>query len=128
MADGYITQVTNKDGDKIYDVHDGRLPSALGDSQYATEGTFLKSDGHWSTPTDTKNTAGATNSTNEMFFVGATSAGANPRTYTNENTKFSNGDLILNGHRITLSDSAPSNPQAGDIWVDISKMNELPSA
>lgn len=45
------------------------------------------------TNTDTKNTAGATNSTSKLFLVGATTQTANPQTYSNSNVYMSNGAL-----------------------------------
>ena len=44
--------------------------------------------------TDTKNTAGATNSTNRLYLIGATSQGANPQTYS-KNTVYIEDDGIL---------------------------------
>ncbi len=43
--------------------------------------------------TDTKNTAGSTNSTSKLFLVGATSQGANPQTYSNASVYATNGTL-----------------------------------
>lgn len=59
---------------------------------------FLREDGKWFTPvnTDTKNTAGATNSASKMYLIGATSQGANPQTYSNSNIYATNGDLVAN--------------------------------
>jgi hypothetical protein len=34
---------------------------------------FLRADGTWATPTNTKNTAGASNTSSKIFLVGATS-------------------------------------------------------
>lgn len=48
--------------------------------------TFLRNDGSWATPstgTDTKNTAGATDTSSKIFLIGATSQAANPQTYSN---------------------------------------------
>ena len=44
--------------------------------------------------TDTKNTAGATNSTDRLYLIGATSQGANPQTYS-KNTVYIEDDGIL---------------------------------
>lgn len=41
--------------------------------------------------TDTKNTAGSTNSTSKLYLIGATSQAANPQTYSNENLYFNKG-------------------------------------
>lgn len=42
---------------------------------------FLKGDGTWATPTNTKNTAGATTTTSKIFLIGAISQATNPQTY-----------------------------------------------
>lgn len=34
--------------------------------------------------------------------------------------EINNWNFILNGHKVTIGDSAPSSPSAGDIWIDIS--------
>lgn len=44
---------------------------------------FLRGDGTWQTPTNTKNTAGSTNSTSKLFLIGATEQSDNPQTYSN---------------------------------------------
>ncbi|MBQ9621203.1 MAG: tail fiber protein, partial [Atopobiaceae bacterium] len=47
--------------------------------------------------TDTKNTAGSTNSTSKLFLIGATSNGSsatNPQTYSNSNVYATNGALV----------------------------------
>lgn len=43
------------------------------------------------TISDTKNTAGSTNSTSKLYLIGATSQAANPQTYSNEYLYFNNG-------------------------------------
>jgi hypothetical protein len=47
--------------------------------------------------TDTKNTAGSTNSTSKLFLIGATGQSANPQTYSNSGVYATNGDLVLSG-------------------------------
>lgn len=54
---------------------------------------FLREDGTWVVPTDTKNTAGSTNSTSKLFLIGATSQAANPQTYSNSSVYTTNGTL-----------------------------------
>jgi hypothetical protein len=46
-----------------------------------------------SSPTDTKNTAGSTNSTNKLFLIGATSQATNPQTYSNSSVFTQSGSL-----------------------------------
>ena len=43
--------------------------------------------------TDTKNTAGSTNSTSKLFLVGATTQAANPQTYSDDDTYVTDGTL-----------------------------------
>ncbi len=80
---------------------------------------------------DTKNTAGAGNSTSKLFLVGAPAQSANPQTYTNTNVYATNGALnassgtftnttttnfTLNGHKIFIATSTNvSGASAGDI-------------
>lgn len=45
---------------------------------------------------DTKNTAGSTNSTSDLFIIGATSQAANPQTYSNSKVKISGGTVKIN--------------------------------
>ena len=86
---------------------------------------FLRADGKWIVPTDTntdtKNTAGATNSTSKLFLVGATSQGANPQTYSNSSVYASAGRLYSNGRMlldIQVGGSKPTNQTAGDLWFE----------
>lgn len=49
------------------------------------------------TNTDTKNTAGSTNTTSKLFLVGATTQGANPQTYSNAEVYENGGAFHANG-------------------------------
>lgn len=55
--------------------------------------TYLKKDGTWGTPTDTKNTAGSTDTSDKIYLVGAKSQGANPQTYSDDEVFAQNGVL-----------------------------------
>ena len=86
---------------------------------------FLRADGKWIVPTDTntdtKNTAGATNSTAKLFLVGAASQGANPQTYSNSSVYASAGRLYSNGRMlldIQVGGTQPTNQAAGDLWFE----------
>lgn len=62
-----------------------------------TSSQFLKADGSvdsntYST-TDTKNTAGSTDTSNKIFLIGATSQGANPQTYSDNEVYATSGVL-----------------------------------
>ena len=63
---------------------------------------FLRGDGTWQVPTntDTKNTAGSTNTTSKIFLIGATSQGDNPQTYSNSSCYASGGKLYSNGAEV----------------------------
>lgn len=45
--------------------------------------------------TDTKNTAGATNSTARLYLIGATSQGANPQTYSKDTVYIEDGGILM---------------------------------
>lgn len=51
-------------------------------------------DAKFSTVTDTKNTAGSTNSTSKMYLIGAISQSTNPQTYSNSAIYATNGALV----------------------------------
>lgn len=52
------------------------------------------------TTTDTKNTAGSTNSTSKLYLVGAKSQGANPQTYSNSTVYTQGGELYSNSKQV----------------------------
>lgn len=61
----------------------------------------------WDNYTDTKNTAGSTNTSSKIFLVGATSQAANPQTYSHDTAYVgTNGHLYSNSKQVVnLSDS-----------------------
>lgn len=52
------------------------------------------------TTTDTKNTAGSTNSTSKLYLIGAQSQGANPQTYSNSTVYTQGGELYSNSKQV----------------------------
>ena len=61
---------------------------------------FLREDGSWAVPsyttnTDTKNTAGSTDTSSKIFLIGATTQAANPQTYSDNQVYVTNGTLYL---------------------------------
>ena len=88
-------------------------------------GKFLRGDKTWATPTDTdtKNTAGATDTSSKIFLIGATSQGANPQTYSQDTAYvgtdgclYSGGTKVLTSHQSISgkkdTQSAVSDPSA----------------
>ena len=73
------------------------------------QSSFLRGDGTWVVPTDTKNTAGSTDSSSKLFLIGATSQAANPQTYSHD-TAFvgSDGCLYSNSQKV-LTETVASN-------------------
>ena len=62
--------------------------------------TYLRNDGSWATPTDTKNTTGSTDTSSKIYLVGATSQAANPQTYSDNQVYATNGQLDADKIRI----------------------------
>lgn len=65
---------------------------------------FLRGDGTWNTPTDTKNTAGSTDSSSKLFLIGATSQGANPQTYSQDTAYVGTDGCLYSGSKKVLTD------------------------
>jgi hypothetical protein len=70
---------------------------------------FLRGDGNWATvsTTDTKNTAGATDTSSKIFLVGATSQGSNKTTYSHEEVYVDTDHHIYSNNKqvVNLSDT-----------------------
>ena len=82
----------------------GLVPQPLA----ADKDKYLKGDGTWATPTDTdtKNTAGSTDTSSKIFLIGATSQAANPQTYSHDTAYvgtdgclYSGGVKVLTSHQ-----------------------------
>ncbi len=71
--------------------------------------------------TDTKNTAGSTNSSSKLFLIGATSQAANPQTYSHDTAYVgTDGCLYSGGTRVDteiVSATEPTTQTVGDYWV-----------
>lgn len=86
---------------------------------------FLRGDGVWATPTNTKNTAGATNKAGtKMFLVGATEQSSNPTTYSNlnvyvgtDNELYSNDKKVANAEDISKLNENLDSKVDNDIFV-----------
>ena len=90
-TDGTTGTLTTQDTNTTYSVMLGASSSADGKSGLVpqptkgNQGKYLRGDGAWAVPTDTKNTAGSTNSSSKLFLIGATSQSASAQTYSNAN-------------------------------------------
>ena len=96
-----------------------------------TAGTtkYLREDGTWQVPpdtntdTDTKNTAGSTNSTAKLFLIGATSQAANPQTYSFKDTYIQNGAFTTSGAVKGASFQATSDIRKKENLKEIKNIN-----
>jgi hypothetical protein len=78
--------------------------------------TFLRNDGSWVTPPDTKNTAGSTDTSSKIFLIGATSQAANPQTYSDDQCYVTSGTLQANKVQASVTvcaNTAKSNSAGG---------------
>lgn len=73
---------------------------------------------------DTKNTAGTTNSTSKLFLAGATSQAANPQTYSNVNCYASGGYLYSNGQKVSTDDWTATATVSSSGTVSFSGLND----
>jgi hypothetical protein len=73
---------------------------------------------------DTKNTAGTTNSTSKLFLAGATSQAANPQTYSNVNCYASGGHLYSNGLQVATDGWTETKTVQSDMTVTFSGLND----
>lgn len=97
----YVKGVRFKGTDTTYSVfkkhgssgggYDGLVP--VPNYNNDSKNRYLREDGTWVIPTDTRNTAGSTNSTSKLFLIGATSQAANPQTYSNSSIYTTTGTL-----------------------------------
>lgn len=73
------------------------------------QGSFLRGDGTWVVPTDTKNTAGSTDSSSKLFLIGATSQGANPQTYSHDTAYVGTDGCLYSNSQKVLTEAVASN-------------------
>ena len=90
-----------------------QLPTTSNGDTYGpgTNGQVLKSNGtsiYWANDnnSDTKNTAGSTNSSSKLFLIGATTQANNPQTYSNQYCYASNGVLYSGGAKVLTSETS----------------------
>ena len=71
--------------------------------------SYLRGDGTWVVPTDTKNTAGSSNTSNKIFIIGATSQAANPQTYSHDTAYVGTDGCLYSNSQKVLTESVASN-------------------
>jgi hypothetical protein len=67
---------------------------------------YLRADGTWTVPPNdnTKNTAGATDTSSKIFLIGATSQGANPQTYSQDTAYVGTDGCLYSNNKKVLTD------------------------
>lgn len=111
-SDGTSVTITIPDNNTTYSTMGAASSSAAGSSGLVpapasgAQGKFLRGDATWQTPTDTKNTAGSTDSSSKLFLIGATTQAANPQTYSQDTAYvgtdgclYSGGSKVLTSHQ-----------------------------
>lgn len=73
------------------------------------QSSFLRGDGTWVVPTDTKNTAGSTDTSSKIFIVGATSQAANPQTYSHDTAYVGTDGCLYSNSQKVLTETVASN-------------------
>lgn len=73
------------------------------------QNSFLRGDATWVVPTDTKNTAGSTDTSSKIFIVGATSQAANPQTYSHDTAYVGTDGCLYSNSQKVLTETVASN-------------------
>lgn len=73
------------------------------------QSSFLRGDGTWVVPTDTKNTAGSTDTSSKIFILGATSQAANPQTYSHDTAYVGTDGCLYSNSQKVLTETVASN-------------------
>lgn len=102
MADQNIKLKTQDGTTYLYPVT--KAANVTGLATVATSGSYNDLTNR-PTITDTKNTAGSTNSTSKLFLIGATSQAANPTT-NSRSTTFVAADGAVNSTAFTVNETA----------------------
>lgn len=111
---GYVNAVPPKDG-------------------YNTK--YLRADGSWTVPPDTKNTAGSTDTASKIFLIGATSQAANPQTYSHDTAYvgtdgclYSGGTKVLTAHQSLSGKLDTSLKGAANGLAELDANGKVPSS
>lgn len=83
------------------------VKSALGTGSGTTK--YLREDGTWVVPPDTKNTAGSTDSSSKLYIIGATMQDTNPQTYSQDTAYVGTDGCLYSGGEKVLVPSALTN-------------------
>ena len=84
------------------------------------QGKFLNGAGAWATPTDTKNTAGSTDSSSKLFLIGATSQAANPQTYSQDTAYVgTDGCLYSNSKKVVTDVTFSVDESTGVLTISV---------
>lgn len=73
------------------------------------QSSFLRGDGTWVVPTDTKNTAGSADTSSKLFIVGATIQAANPHTYSHDTAYIGTDGCLYSNSQKVLTETEASN-------------------
>lgn len=73
------------------------------------QSSFLRGDGTWVVPTNTKNTAGSTDTSSKIFIVGATSQTDNPQTYSHDTAYVGTDGCLYSNSQKVLTETVASN-------------------
>lgn len=102
-GDGETGTITTQDTNTTYSVMTAATSSAAGTQGLVPapaagkQSSFLRGDGTWVVPTNTKNTAGSTDSSSKLFLIGATSQAANPVTYSHDTAYVGTDGCLYSG-------------------------------
>lgn len=72
------------------------------------QGSYLRGDGTWVVPTDTKNTAGSSDTSSKIYLIGATSQAANPQTYSHDTAYVGTDGCLYSNSQKVLTESVAS--------------------
>ena len=73
------------------------------------QSSFLRGDGTWVVPTNTKNTAGSTDTSSKLFLIGATSQAANPQTYSHDTAFVGTDGCLYSNSQKVLTETVAAN-------------------
>lgn len=90
------------------------------------QGAYLRGDGTWVVPTDTKNTAGSSDTSSKIFLIGATSQAANMQTYSHDTAYVgTDGCLYSNSNKVLTESVASTNYQTKMTRITDEEINAL---